>query len=951
MKIHLEELEHQREALDAILRAMPQEDLTTQSDSFANPVLQQAGDEKKFIDIKMETGTGKTYVYTRAMYELHREFGLYKFIIVVPSLAIKEGTKNFITSDYAHQHFSRFFPNKKVEFHTINAGDFAARKGRRKNFPAALMQFCDSTRNEKNTIQCLLLSDKGFLDRKDSALFKDDYDQTLFGGSNCPVEAIKNICPVVIIDEPHRIKRDGNTYKNLIEKINPQMIIRFGATFPEAAMRGIKKPDYYRGTPQYDLGAVEAFNKDLVKGVVVQFPNLPENAANRFKVAKVTGKELVLKSGSKEWVIKAGEDLSSAGGGFDGDVFYDGGKKLSNELELEVGMELVEGVFSNSYQELLLAQAIDAHFAIEVSNFHREGRGYKVKTNALFFIDSIKSYREEEGWLKTTFERLLAQKLDSLLEEYKSGEYHDFLLATRRNIPLSHGGYFAKDWGQADDSAIAEERDDILHKERTLPFKKADGTWNIRRFFFSKWTLREGWDNPNIFTICKLRTSGSETSKIQEVGRGLRLPVDEQGNRLSNAEWKLNFIIGWDEKDFATKLVNEINADAKVILNTETLTGDMIKAICESRKMEENALLETLDNEGVIKRNNDFKEGGYDKLIALYPELLQTQVKQGKVTSSDMKKRPAIKLRVDNWNKIRDFWEQVSKRYMLSFERLEKMEMESLIEDVFNTEGIFDDNKNITVTRIEIQKSGEDGVSPTGSTTVISNTSGIGKIPYNQFVEQIAKRTSIPIQLIHAKLWSALEKMAKDGLGKEEINAKLNQNSIEGIIGCWTEKFAETFAQKYSYHSLDFTADTSVLKNGSFVTELKASLVGRNPAHDVKDDPRNLYEKPLAYDSEIEHEVEKIVPPPKVIVFGKLPRLAIKAPTYTGGSTTPDFVYATEREGKVDLTLLVETKAKDMRGSEKRAVAAQERLFRNIKGVKWELVTDSSEVHKLLDGL
>jgi type III restriction enzyme len=81
--------------------------------------------------------------------------------------------------------------------------------------------------------------------------------------------------------------------------------------------------------------------------------------------------------------------------------------------------------------------------------------------------------------------------------------------------------------------------------------------------------LREGWDNPNVFTICKLRTSGSETSKIQEVGRGLRLPVDELGNRLSSEEFRLNYIIGWDEKNFAEKLIGEINRDAKVILNNE----------------------------------------------------------------------------------------------------------------------------------------------------------------------------------------------------------------------------------------------------------------------------------------------------------------------------------------------------------------------------------------------
>ena len=948
MKIYLEELAHQRSALDALIHAMPSADRSRPSDSFANPVLHHEGDEKFFIDIKMETGTGKTYVYTRAMYELHHLFGLYKFIIVVPSLAIKEGTKSFIVSEYAHQHFSRFFPNRRIELYTINAGDFTSRQGRRKTFPAALTQFCDATRNEKNRIQCLLLSDKGFLDRSDSALFKMDYDQTFFGGSNCPAEAIKNTRPIVIIDEPHRVKRDGNTYKNILEKIQPQLVLRFGATFPEIKTKDGAKTDYYRGSAHYDLGAVEAFNKDLVKGVAVQFPNLPEEQAGRYKVKRLTKNELVLCRDKKEWRIKAGEALSAASVGFEGNIVYEGNKKLSNDLEIEEGMELIEGVFANSYQELLLAQAVDAHFKTEEENFHRDG--YRVKTNALFFIDSIKSYREEQGWLKRTFERLVTQKLDSLLIKYTHGEYHDFLLATKNNLPLAHGGYFAKDWGEADESAVAEEREDILHKERTLPFKKADGSWNIRRFFFSKWTLREGWDNPNVFTICKLRTSGSETSKIQEVGRGLRLPIDEQGNRLANAEWMLNFIIGWDEKNFAEKLVREINLDAKLFLDTEKLTGDMVRVICQEKGLEENALLEELDAGGIIKRDNTFREGGYDKLLEAHPELLCTQVRRGKILSP-AEKRPTIKLRLNNWKKIESFWKEVSKRYMLSLERINDKEIGNLLCRVLSEGSVFDDNRNLIITIQKTRTSESGKVSLTEETTTLKNPGTSGKIPYNIFAEEIAKKTSIPMQIIHAKLWAVLQKMAKSGLRKEEINARLNQNSIGRIAALWGEKFAETFAAKYTYHALDFWADTSVLKNGSFVHELQAGLIGGVLAHDVQDDKRNLYELPAAYDSETEHQVIKITPPPEITVFGKLPKCAIKVPTYTGGSTTPDFLYAVETNGKLDITLLVETKASDMRGAEKTAVEAQERLFENIRGVRWALAQDPKEVLALLNRL
>ena len=950
MKIHLEELQHQRSALDAILAYFPKV-ISQAGNICANPILEKAGDENFFIDIKMETGTGKTYVYTRAMYELHQKYGIFKFIIVVPSLAIKEGTKNFITSDYARQHFSCFFPNKRIELQTVNAGDFVNKKGKRKNIPAALTQFCEATKNEKNTIQCLLLSDKGFLDRNDSALFKDDYDQTLFGGYASPVEGVKNTLPVLFIDEPHRLRRDGSTYKNIMGRIHPQLIVRFGATFPEIKIgkgrNAVFKKDFYQNKPQFDLGAVDAFNQDLVKGVSVRYPDLPENSVQKYKVKKATKTELVLTKDRKEWILKNGEDLSVLGEGFEGNVTYESGK-LSTDLTLSEGMELVAGVFSNSYQELLLRQALDAHFETEINNFHRSG--YKVKTNALFFIDSIKSYRDKDGWLKNTFEKLLKAKLDALLDKYPVGEYHDFLTATKKNLSLAHGGYFAKDWGEADDSAISEEREDILHKERTLPFKKPDGTWNIRRFFFSKWTLREGWDNPNVFTICKLRSSGSESNKIQEVGRGLRLPVDERGNRLAHTEWYLTYLVGWDEKDFAEKLIGQINSDAKTVLNREQLTEGMIKRICTARNITEEELLSRLDQAGVITRSNKFQEGGCEKLISLYPELLQEEIKSGKIISPAGKTgQRKMKLKINNWRKIEDFWKKVSRRYMLYFERIPVHQLAQTVRNTLRTAGVFDANQTIRVFSLNTQKSDGGRLRLAEEVFSAENTNSIGKMPYCIFVENASKRTDIPVQIIHKELWGFLKERAEKGMDKNTINAVLNQNSLERFVSAWREKFAEMFATKYDYDGLNFTAETSVLKDGDFIREIAAGLVGSFSADDILPDDRNLYEKPLAYDSEDpEHKILKITPPAAITVFGKVPRRAIKVPIYTGGSTSPDFVYAAEIGERKHLYILIESKSSNKRETEKRALSAQHILFAKFPDIHWHVIKQADEVLRLL---
>lgn len=162
-----------------------------------------------------------------------------------------------------------------------------------------------------------------------------------------------------------------------------------------------------------------------------------------------------------------------------------------------------------------------------------------------------------------------------VLDESES-EYREYLEASLNHIDECHGGYFAQDNSSSDED-IANEVNDILNgKKHLLAFRDKDGKYILRRFLFSKWTLKEGWDNPNVFTIVKLRSSGSETSKLQEVGRGLRLPVDECGNRISNQEFMLNYIVDFTEADFANKLVEQINSE---VPGTASVSLEQIKLV------------------------------------------------------------------------------------------------------------------------------------------------------------------------------------------------------------------------------------------------------------------------------------------------------------------------------------------------------------------------------------
>ncbi|MDU4449888.1 MAG: type III restriction-modification system endonuclease, partial [Staphylococcus lugdunensis] len=695
MKIILEELTHQKKALEKINENFLGVDLASSSE-FSNPLIKSRYQKNTNIDVKMETGTGKTYVYSRMMYEWHKKFGIFKFVIVVPSPAIKEGTKSFLESSYAKEHFQGPYENVSIELNMINAGEFNTKSGR-KNFPPQLSNFVESSSLNTNQIQVLIIN-AGMLNSKN--MTRNDYDQTLLSDYSSPIDALKATKPIVIIDEPHRFPRDKKNFQ-AIEKLEPQMIVRFGATFPDVKQGTGKKAvyvkDYFRGKPQFELNAVDSFNLGLVKGIDIYYPNLtPEQAKNKYTIDSVKSKELVLKKGSNRWTLGRGENLANVDPLFEGDLSYSGAKTLSNDLEISKGMDLLPGTFTTSYQELIINDAINQHFEHEINNFMRdnlkENFQPKVKTLSLFFIDSIRSYRNKEGWLKETFERLLKVKLRKLIKEFevkklpREIEYLDFLRVTYASLnsenQMVHAGYFGEDRGSGEEAIQAEVNDILKNKEKMLSFKDENGNWITRRFLFSKWTLREGWDNPNVFVIAKLRTSGSENSKIQEVGRGLRLPVDETGHRLTQDEFpsRLSFLIGYDEKEFAQKLIGEINSDVDVKLNEDKLTDEMINKIVEHRKQmnphyNDEVLLEQLDERNLINRKNEFKtdveidgvkKSGFEWLLELYPEVNASKLNADKVR--DMKKNPPnlkVKLNKENWNKLRFLWENLSKRYML----------------------------------------------------------------------------------------------------------------------------------------------------------------------------------------------------------------------------------------------------------------------------------------------
>ena len=442
------------------------------------------------LDIKMETGTGKTYVYTHTMYELHKRYGINKFVIAVPTLPIKAGTQSFIADPYVQKHFKDTCGyGSTIELYTLNAAKL--KKGRH-FFPSAIRAFVEGSCQVKNRIYVLLVNLS--LLTTGNQLSRKDYDYGVYGFYR-PFDAIRSTRPFVIIDEPHKFSRGQKGFAVIQEELKPQCIIRFGATFPQIDKgRGkskVSQKDYENLL--YDLNACTAFNKNLIKGVAKEHFQPEDSRNEKIKVTAIENKESVTFSyqtpkGNKPFTLHAGDSMgiiSEKMSGLTVDKIGRGSIILSNGQEKAVGEEFNVNVYSSSYQEQMLRLALQRHFETERKNFER---GIRIKTLALFFIDNIQSYRgDKEGkgaWLRDTFDRLLAEELDKELEKDNSDSYRVYLEASKADIAACRAGYFAQDNNDTDE-AIAKEVNDILHnKKELLSFSKADGSINTRRFLF-----------------------------------------------------------------------------------------------------------------------------------------------------------------------------------------------------------------------------------------------------------------------------------------------------------------------------------------------------------------------------------------------------------------------------------------------------------------------------------
>jgi type III restriction enzyme len=899
-------------------RAYPQNIKTVQE---SNGIDEKIKRNSNIIDIMMETGTGKTYTYTKTIFELNKHYGIFKFIVVVPTLSIKAGTIDFLKSDSSREHFKEQY-GKTLHLHIVESKKNS--KSKKSFIPPTVTSFVNAGNFEKNSIQVMIIN-AGMIN---SETMQKSFDKGLFDKYTVPFDAVGATKPFMIIDEPHKFGTGNKTWEN-IQKMKPQFILRYGATF-----QGYENLIY-------TLTAVDSFNRNLVKGVIGHITEFEsgKNAVVKFINSDGTEAsfELIENDKRKTVTLTKKESLKKIHSEMTDLTIENLNKStvvLSNGLEMKKGDKINPYSYAEKLQETMIQKAIKHHFEIEKTLLTRD---VKIKPLTLFFIDNIDEYRNKDGYIRKTVEQYIELEIKELLKTEKDIFYKAYLEKTLLDLSITHAGYFSKDNTEKDE-AIEKEINEILHDKQAMLDLE-----NPRRFIFSKWTLREGWDNPNVFQICKLRSSGSEISKLQEVGRGLRLPVNEYGNRVKDEQFYLNYFVDFTESDFVDKLVNEINQKSGAIsieVVPDKLSDIMIKKICELYETTEDELLEVLDSNNVVTRTNSFKTGGFDFIKQNYSRIFEG-VNSNKVRkATDPKKKVVV--RTEKYQELKDLWEKLNEKVILEYKFDNEAGFKTLFtnflkaqKDNFTSDGI-----NERISKIEIKDN--KAVANEPESVYNRKTATISIMKYSDFLKELSKILNINIKTLHQSIIDA----------GTDINKYLNQTTLRVIKQNFDHYLMANAIDKFSiaYKKVSNNIHPTKLtdEKGNVLKEISASDVG--VLFSDEDVANSYFFDELYFDSDLEKSNIK-TEIKEVIVFTKIPKNSIKIPVAGGKSYSPDFAFVLKfKDGEQKLNFIVETKdvnSKDgLRDEEKFKIKHAEKFFEGK--VKIEFKTQFSN-NKIVD--
>jgi len=538
--------------------------------------------DTKNIDIMMETGTGKTFTFIKTIFELSKHFGYKKFIILIPTVPIREGTKTNLedTKDY----FKSLYANEKekeIETFVYEGGNISA-----------VRQFIGTSH-----LSVLVMTPSSF-SHKDNILNrpleKDINTPELFVNNQEPpksyLECLKRLNPIVIMDEPHRF--EGNAFKTYFEGFE-NYFLRFGATFPK------KKDSLPLSNVAYVLDSISSFRQSLVKKIVVYTQDVVENTDTLVGIEKVGSvyKAFVDRFINGVTLRLRDKDALGVGSVFNGKSI----KKINKDTIVlaDDTIEKVDYSLSDESLRAMIKETIKIHFEKEKGLFEQG-----IKALTLFFMESDTSlFRGSNPKIKNFFEEEYKKQYTEIVSKLdQTSDYYKFLQNDfdSENTLQVHKGYFSGDKGNADEKVKAGVDEILKDKKKLLSFESPT------RFIFSIWALQEGWDNPNVFTICKLSNQGSEISKLQQIGRGLRICVNQnlQRNTLKNlnddqeAFWKINnldVVVSSKEHGFVEAIQNEILSNSFLISETFT-EQELIKTLKEKSGFDDDTIVTLVDD-------------------------------------------------------------------------------------------------------------------------------------------------------------------------------------------------------------------------------------------------------------------------------------------------------------------------------------------------------------------
>jgi len=929
------------------------------------------------LDVEMETGTGKTYVYLKTMFELHKAYGWSKFIVVVPSIAIREGVKK--TFEITQEHFmelyglkARFFVYNSSNLHQLD--EFSQNSGI--NVMIINTQAFNTTLNEEKNVE----------GRSGNEAARIIYTKRDEFGSRRPIDVIKANRPIIILDEPQ--KMSGLATQNALKKnFNPLFSLNYSATHKtshnlvyvldafDAFKKKLVKKIEVKG---FELKNLSGTNKYMYLAAIIIARNKPPRARLEFEVKRASGIK------RETQILEVGDSLYAA----------------SNRLEEYRGISIAEidpiraiVTFSNGdslatgeasgnvneddIRRIQIRETISSHFDKEEKLFAQG-----IKCLSLFFIDEVAKYRQygEDGEeILGEYGRIFEEEYTAALNERLTLFPSDYQTYLRRiETYKTHRGYFSIDKkGRAVNSTVkrgSEFSDDISaydlilkNKERLLSFEEPT------RFIFSHSALREGWDNPNVFQICTLKHSDNATAKRQEVGRGLRLCVNIKGERQDIDACGESYVHGVNVltvvasesyAGFVADLQSEIKSDlyerptkasveyfvgkiVKVGENMHTITAAEATAVynylVRNDYVDDNGVV-TDTYRAAVEAGNlaplrpelaPFAENIHKLVQAIFdPSILKEIAGNGHETK--VKDNPLN----ENWKDFKELWERINKKYAYTVE----FDSAELIEKAITAINSELRVAHLSYSLTEGQQIGTDFKVEHTETKKLERAQG--SIAKYDLIGKIAEGTTLTRQTVTAILRGILpEKLWLFRENPEEFITK--------VVGIINSQKASVVVKHITYKPSAEEPYSQDIFNMSRASDEYAKAF--KAKHAIQD---YVFTDGTAADSVERRFAEDLDAADEVIVYAKLPRgpRGFYIPTPVG-NYSPDWAITFKKGSVKHIFFIAETKGTmdslELRPIEQVKITCAKKLFNEIStsGVKYHDVDSYQSLLNVMETL